>query len=77
MLGGLENKLYICQFVLVRLIISVNMEMKVLSKTHGESMAEEYFSPNVKVAFFQSEGVLCSSVGAEHEGFGDGGEYDL
>ena len=76
MLGGLKNKLYICQFVLVRLIISVNMEMKVLSKTHGESMAEEYFSPNVKVVFFQSEGILCLS-GTGHDGFVDGGEYDL
>ena len=51
--------------------------MKVLSQTHGESMYGEYVSPEVKTVFFQSEGVLCSSVGGAHEGFGDGGEYDL
>ena len=51
--------------------------MNEVSKTRSESMSGEYISPHFRVIWFQSEGVLCESVGSEHEGFGDGGEYDL
>lgn len=51
--------------------------MKVLSQTHGESMYGEYVSPEVNVVSYCSQGILCSSVGAGHDGFEDGGEYDL
>ena len=51
--------------------------MNVVSKAHEESKFRVYVSPEVKIVFFQSEGILCSSVGGSHEGFGDGGEYDL
>ena len=43
--------------------------MKVLSQTHGESMYGEYVSPEVKTVFFQSEGVLCQSVGGGNQDF--------
>lgn len=47
--------------------------MNVVSKTHGESMSGAYVSPEVKVVLFQSEGVLCASLGSDHhEGF----DYD-
>ena len=37
-----------------------------------------YESPEVKVVLFQSEGMLCSSVtGSGHDGFEDGGSFDL
>ena len=52
--------------------------MNVVSKTHGEPMSGAYVSPEVKVVFFQSEGVLCGSVtGSGHDDFTVGGEYDL
>ena len=50
--------------------------MKVLSQTHGESMSGAYVSPEVKVVLFQFEGILCLS-GTGHDGFEDGGDYDL
>ena len=43
----------------------------------------EYITPDVKILIFHSEGVLCGSVtatdenGMGHEGFGNGGSYDL
>jgi hypothetical protein len=46
--------------------------MNVVSKTHGESMSGAYVSPEVKVVLFQSEGVLCASLGSGHDGF----DYD-
>ena len=55
----------------------VSLYMNEVSRTRSESMSGGYVSPFVKVIWFQSEGVLCESVGSEHEGFGDGGEYDL
>ena len=51
--------------------------MNVVSKTHGESMYGAYVSPEVNVVSYCSQGILCSSVGAGHDGFEDGGEYDL
>lgn len=51
--------------------------MKVVSKTQGESLFGAYEAPEVFVVAYRSQGILCSSVGGEHEGFGDGGEYDL
>jgi hypothetical protein len=52
--------------------------MKEVRKTlMGELSVREYVSPKVKLINFRHEGVICSSVGAGHEGFGDGGEYDL
>lgn len=53
------------------------MVMKVKSDLMSCSTLEGYVSPEVKTLVFQSEGVLCSSVGAGHEGFEDGGEFDL
>jgi hypothetical protein len=55
----------------------VNIEMKVVSMTHRESLYGTYVSPEVNVVAYWSQGVLCSSVGAGHDGFEDGGEYDL
>ena len=49
--------------------MSVYIEMNVVSKTHGESMSGAYVSPEVKVVLFQSEGVLCASLGSGHQGF--------
>ena len=43
----------------------------------GAAFSGFYNSPEVTVVYFQSQGVLCTSVGSEHEGFGDGGEFDL
>lgn len=43
----------------------------------AESPLRAYLSPEIKILSLHSEGVLCSSLGAGHEGFGDGGEYDL
>lgn len=43
--------------------------MNVVSKTHGESMSGAYVSPEVKVVLFQSEGVLCQSVGGGNQDF--------
>ena len=38
----------------------------------------KYVSPEVKVVIFHHEGILCSSVeGVSHEGFSEGGSYDL
>lgn len=38
----------------------------------------KYVSPEVKVVLIQPEGVLCSSVeGVSHEGFSEGGYYEL
>ena len=51
--------------------------MKVVSKTQEESMYSTYETPTVHVVLIQSEGVLCGSVGTEHEDFTIGGEYDL
>ena len=51
--------------------------MNVVSKTHGESMYGEYVSPEVKVVLFQSEGVLCASLGSGHDGFEYDGSDDL
>ena len=50
--------------------------MNVVSKTHGESMSGAYVSPEVKVVLLQFEGILCLS-GTGHDGFENGGEYDL
>lgn len=36
-----------------------------------------YVSPEVNVILFQPEGVLCASVGGDHEGFEPGGEYEI
>lgn len=37
-----------------------------------------YVSPVVNVIYFESEGIICSSVtGSGHDGFEDGGSYDL
>ena len=54
------------------------IEMNEVKKTlAGESALGAYVTPETKVLHVQPEGVLCSSVGSEHEGFGDGSEYDL
>ena len=55
----------------------MNIEMKVVSMTHGESVFGAYEAPEVFVVAYRSQGVLCSSVGAGHDGFEDGGEFDL
>jgi hypothetical protein len=55
----------------------VNIEMKVVSKAQGESFFGAYEAPEVIVVAYRSQGILCSSVGAGHDGFEDGGEYDL
>ena len=55
----------------------VYITMNVVSKTQGESMYGAYVSPEVNVVAYRSQGILCSSVGAGHDGFEDGGEYDL
>lgn len=60
-----------------RLVISVNIKMKVVSKAQGESFFGAYEAPEVIVVAYRSQGILCSSVGAGHDGFEDGGEYDL
>ena len=37
-----------------------------------------YASPEVQVVYFKSEGFLCASVtGSGHDGFEDGGSFDL
>lgn len=36
-----------------------------------------YTSPEMKIVLFQPEGVLCSSVGMEHEDFTQSGYDDL
>ena len=51
--------------------------MNGVRKTRDESNYGLYESPEVKVVLFQSEGVLCGSVGSDHEDFVDGGSYDL
>lgn len=63
------------QFVLINRKIYIGMD--VFAKALGQPISEVYESPMINVMFIQSEGVLCDSVGSEHEGFGDGGEYDL
>lgn len=45
--------------------------------TRDELMSGVYQSPEVKVVLFQSEGILCGSIGSEHEDFGEGGSYEL
>jgi hypothetical protein len=40
--------------------------VKVLS---GLEQAREYASPEIRTIYFQPEGVLCSSVFNEHQGF--------
>ena len=50
--------------------------MNVVSKTRDESRFGLYVSPEVKVVLFQFEGILCLS-GTGHDGFENGGEYDL
>ncbi len=42
-----------------------------------ELTSGEYVAPMSRIVYVQPEGIICSSVGSEHEGFGDGGEYDL
>ena len=52
--------------------------MNGVRKTRDESNYGLYESPEVKVVLFQSEGMLCSSVtGSGHDGFEDGGSFDL
>lgn len=51
--------------------------MNVVSKTQGGVYVWAYVSPEVNVVSYCSQGILCSSVGAGHDGFEDGGEYDL
>jgi hypothetical protein len=52
--------------------------MKEVSKTLAhEAVQKEYVSPVVRDIYFQPEGLLCVSVGSGHEGFEEGGEYDL
>lgn len=51
------------------------MVKKVKSDLVSCSALLGYVSPEVNILVFQPEGVLCLS--SEHEGFGDGGEYDL
>ena len=52
--------------------------MNVVSKTCDESRFGLYVSPEVKVVLFKFECVLCGSVtGSGHDGFENGGEYDL
>lgn len=53
------------------------MVKKVKSDLVSCSALLGYVSPEVNILVFQPEGVLCSSFGAGHEGFEDGGEYDL
>ena len=52
--------------------------MNEVRKTHDELVYGVYQSPEVKVVLLQFEGVLCGSVtGSGHDGFENGGEYDL
>lgn len=43
--------------------------MNVVSKAYEESKFRVYVSPEVKIVFFQSEGVLCQSVGGGNQDF--------
>ena len=49
-------------------------EMSNLEKLEIASV-QEYLSPDIYIINFDAEGVLCSSF--RHDGFVDGGEYDL
>ena len=51
--------------------------MNEVRKTHDKLVYGVYQSPEVKVVLLQFEGILCGSVGSDHEDFGDGGSYDL
>lgn len=51
--------------------------MNVVSKAHEESKFRVYVSPEVKIVFFQSEGILCQSIGGGNQDFTYDGTEDL
>ena len=55
-------------------LVVMKREMSNLEKLEIASV-QEYLSPDIYIINFDAEGVLCSSF--KHDGFVDGGEYDL